>query len=230
VRGAIAIIPVKRFGAAKQRLLDGLDRRRRTALVRAMLADVLAAVARAELVELVIVVTGERRAERIAIRQARRTGLALEVLRDPKDLGHSEAATLGIVRAKALGAECAALLAADCPLLDPGELDAALARQGPGRVAVVPDRHGTGTNALLLAPPDAIAPAFGPQSCARHAERAHRAGHAVAIEPLDSLGLDLDTPADLTALTAALSRGPDRAPETAGELARAGDLPSHAGR
>ena len=61
-------------------------------------------------------------------------------------------------------------------------------------MAIVPDRHGTGTNALLLAPPDAIAPAFGPGSCARHADRARRAGHEVAVEPLDSLGLDVDTP------------------------------------
>jgi 2-phospho-L-lactate guanylyltransferase len=221
---------VKRFGAAKQRLLDTLDRRGRAALVRAMLADVLAAAGRAELVELTIVVTGERRAERIAIGHARRTGATLEVLRDPKDVGHSEAATLGIVRAKALGAQSAALLPADCPLLDAAELDAALARQRPGRVAIVPDRHGTGTNALLLAPPDAIAPAFGPGSCARHEERGRWAGHEVAIEPLDSLGLDLDTPADLAALAAILEREPDRAPETASELARAGELPTQASR
>jgi 2-phospho-L-lactate guanylyltransferase len=230
VGGAIAVIPVKRFGAAKQRLLEAYVQPRRTALVKAMLVDVIAAVCRAGLVERVIVVTGERRAERIAVGLARRTGMALEVLRDPKDEGHSEAATLGIVRAKALGASCAALLPADCPLLDPAELDAALARQRPRRVAIVPDRHGTGTNALLLAPPDAIAPAFGPDSCARHVDRGRGAGHAVAIEPLDSLALDLDTPADLAALAAALEGEPERAPETAGELARAPDLPIRSGR
>ncbi len=32
----------------------------------------------------------------------------------------------------------------------------------------MPDRHGTGTNGLLLTPPDAIAPSFGPGSCERH--------------------------------------------------------------
>jgi 2-phospho-L-lactate guanylyltransferase len=222
VGGATAIIPVKRFGAAKQRLLGGLDQRRRTALVKAMLIDVLAAVCRAGLVERVIVVTGERRAERIALARAQRTPVTLEVLRDPKDAGHSEAATLGIVRAKALGANCAALLPGDCPLLDPAELDAALARQRPGRVAVVPDRHGTGTNALLLSPPDAISPAYGPGSCARHADRGRRAGHLVEVERLESLGLDLDTPADLAALTAALEHQPGLAPATATELERTG--------
>ena len=217
---ATAIIPVKRFGAAKQRLLEGLDRPRRAALVKAMLEDVLTATTRAMLVERVIVVTGEGRAERIALRRARRVTTALEVLRDPKDVGHSEAATLGIVRAKALAAECVALLPGDCPLLDPAELDAALERMRTGWVTVVPDRHGTGTNALLLSPPDAIGPAFGPDSCARHTDRARRLGHELAVQPLDSLGLDVDTPDDLAALAEALEQAPHRAPATAAELAR----------
>jgi 2-phospho-L-lactate guanylyltransferase len=215
---------VKRFGGAKQRLLETLDRRQRVALVGGMLADVVAAVGSSRLIERAIVVTGERRAERIALSQARSAPMELEVVRDPKDLGHSEAATIGIVRAKALGAECAVLLPGDCPLLDPAELDAAVEREQPGRVAVVPDRHGTGTNALVLAPPDAIGPAFGPGSCARHVERGRRLGHAVEVEPLDSLGLDLDTPADIDALAVVLRRDPARAPATASALDDAGLL------
>jgi 2-phospho-L-lactate/phosphoenolpyruvate guanylyltransferase len=221
---ATAIIPVKRFGEAKQRLLEALDRPQRAALVKAMLADVFAAVSACTRVERVIVVTGEGRAERIALAQARRVATPFEVLRDPTDRGHSEAATLGIVRALSHGAECAALLAGDCPLLDPAELDASLERMSAGRVAVVPDRHGTGTNALLLAPADAIGPAFGEGSMARHRDRAGRAGHAVAIERLPSLALDLDTPEDLGALAAALTERPARAPATAAELTRLGPI------
>jgi 2-phospho-L-lactate guanylyltransferase len=216
------IIPVKRFGAAKQRLLGAFDRPARAAVSKAMLADVLAAVDQARLVERVIVVTGEGRAERLALRHARRTAVPLEVLRDPKDLGHSEAATLGIVRAKALGASCVVLLPGDCPLLDPAELDAALDRMRDGRVAVVPDRHGTGTNALLLAPPDAIGPAFGRGSCARHSELGRKAGREVAVEPLRSLRLDVDTPADLASLAVTLKREPELAPATAAELDQPG--------
>jgi 2-phospho-L-lactate guanylyltransferase len=215
---ATAIIPVKRFGTAKQRLLDALDRPQRAALVKAMLADVLAAITAAEAVERVIVVTGEGRAERIALTHARRAAVPIEVLREPADRGHSEAATLGIVRALAHGAGCTALLPGDCPLLDPAELDAALARMRPGRVAIVPDRHGTGTNALLLAPADAIGPAFGPDSLARHRDRATRAGHEAAVESLPSLALDLDTPDDLGALFRALEAEPNRAPGTAAAI------------
>jgi 2-phospho-L-lactate guanylyltransferase len=219
---ASAIIPVKRFADAKTRLLDALDKPGRAAILKAMLADVLEAVSRAKSIERVIVVTGEGRAERLALRHGQRTVTPLEVFRDPDDPGHSEAATLGIVRAKALGAECVALLPGDCPLLDPAELDAALARMRPGRVAVIPDRHGTGTNGLLLSPPDAIGPAFGEGSCERHADRAQRAGHEVAVEPLGSLGLDLDAPDDLAALAAALADEPQRAPVTAAALEELG--------
>jgi 2-phospho-L-lactate/phosphoenolpyruvate guanylyltransferase len=185
-----------------------------------MLADVLAAITAAESVERVIVVTSERRAERLALRHAQRATTPIEVLRDPDDAGHPEAATLGIIRAIALGAECVALLPGDCPLLDPNELDDALERMRPGRVAVIPDRHGTGTNGLLLSPPDAIGPAFGPGSRERHAERAERRGMEVAVEELGSLALDLDTPDDLVQLTAAVRSEPARAPETARALAR----------
>jgi 2-phospho-L-lactate/phosphoenolpyruvate guanylyltransferase len=217
---ATAIIPVKRFGHAKQRLLEALDRPARAAVVKAMLRDVLAAASETRNLDRLIIVTGEGRAERIALHHAQRTKTPLEVMRDPDDAGHSQAATLGIVRAKALGAECVALLPGDCPLLDSGELDSALDRMHPGRVAVIPDRHGTGTNGLLLCPPDAIGPAFGEGSRGRHLERGHSAGYATEIEALASLALDVDTLDDLEAMAVVLADDPGRAPATAAELAR----------
>jgi 2-phospho-L-lactate/phosphoenolpyruvate guanylyltransferase len=225
---ATAIIPVKRFGHAKQRLLAALDRPQRAALVKAMLADVLAATTAATEVERVIVVTAEGRAERIALDHARRVTTPIEVLQEQGDRGHPEAATLGIVRAKALGADCVALLPGDCPLLDSGELDALLGRMHPGRVAVVPDRHGSGTNAVVMSPPDAIAPAFGPDSRERHADRAERAGFEVAVEQLPSLALDVDTPDDLEALGGLLGERPGRAPATAEALAQLARIASGA--
>ena len=190
-----------------------------------MLADVLAATARAELVERVIVVTGEGRAERIALRHAQRAATPLEVLREPEDRGHSEAATLGIIRAKALGAECVALLPGDCPLLDPAELDAALERmrERPRGGRPRPPRHRHQRAPALAARRDRARLRPGQLRPSRR-PRPRRPGHAVAVERLDSLALDLDTPDDLAALAAALEREPDRAPATAAELARAGRL------
>lgn len=215
---ATAILPVKRFSRAKTRLAETVGPPGRAALMRAMLADVLRAISEASEVERTIVVTGESRAQKVALDIARRVRMPIEVLQEPDDPGHSEAATRGIIRALSLGAECAALLAGDCPLLDPGELDGALGRTGPGTVAVIPDRHGTGTNGLLMAPADAIGPAFGAGSRERHLDRATRAGYVARAEPLSSLALDLDTPADLEALRARVAARPAAAPETARAL------------
>jgi len=198
---ATAILPVKRFAGAKRRLAAGIEGERREALVAAMLEDTLDAIAEARSIERTIVVSGDPQAQEIV------AASTAEVLPDPADEGHVIAALAGIARAEADRAECVVLLPGDCPLLDPRELDSLLTGLPARFVAVVPDRHGTGTNALALAPPGAIRPDFGEGSCARHAAAAGEAGVPYAIEELPSLGLDLDTPADLVALTRVLDEG-----------------------
>ncbi len=215
---ATVVLPVKRFARAKMRVVESIGPPGRAAVLRAMLADVLVALDRSREVERVILVTGEGRAEKVAMERAKRSPTPLEVLRDPADRGHSEAATLGIVRAKALGASCAALLPGDCPLLEPAELDSVLAGFGEGTVGVATDQHGTGTNGLFLSPADAIGPAFGPGSRERHLDRATRAGYKAEPLNVPSLALDLDTPDDLEALRTLLSQDPRRAPLTAAAL------------
>ncbi len=216
---ATAILPVKRFARAKTRLVETIGPPGRAAMLRAMLADVLVALDRSQEIERVILVTSEGRAEKVAMERAKRSPTPLEVLRDHSDHGHSEAATLGIVRAKALGATCTALLPGDCPLLDAAELDAALAGFTEGTVGVAADRHGTGTNGLFLCPADAIGPAFGPDSREIHLDRAARAGFVANLLDIPSLALDLDTPDDLEALREILAEHPERAPLTAAALA-----------
>lgn len=209
---ATAILPVKRFAAAKQRLAAGIDDERRIAVIAAMLEDVLEAIGDVRPVERTIVVTSEPRAVELA------TTAGCEIVADPDEGGHSGAALAGVSRARELGAECALLLPIDCPLLDPRELERLLTGL-PGRyAAIVPDRHGTGTNALALAPPGAIEPSFGEGSCARHVAAAREAGLPYSVEELPSLGLDLDTPADVIALTRAVEADRSRARRTAKAL------------
>lgn len=203
---------MKRFGAAKQRLAAGIDDERRVAVIAAMLEDVLEAIGEARSIERTIVVTSEPTAAELA------AGAGAEVLPDPDEGGHSGAALAGVARALELGATCAVLLPGDCPLLDPRELERLLTGLPEHFVAIVPDRHGTGTNALALAPPAAIEPSFGEGSCARHVAAAREAGVPYAVEELPSLGLDLDTPADVIALTRALADRPGRAKRTAKAL------------
>jgi 2-phospho-L-lactate guanylyltransferase len=209
---ATAVLPVKRFDAAKQRLAAGIDEGRRRELAGAMVADVLEAIGNARTVERVVVVTGDPIAQELAAEAG------AEVVPDPEDAGHVQAAQAGIARAEVEGAERVVLLPGDCPLLDPRELDRLLTGV-PGRyVGIVPDRHGTGTNALVLSPPDAIVPAFGEGSRDRHVAAAREAEIPFGVEELPSLELDLDTPADVIALTRELEARPGRARRTAKAL------------
>jgi 2-phospho-L-lactate guanylyltransferase len=207
-----AVLPVKHFGAAKQRLTSGMDPERKRALVAAMVEDVLEAIAEARTIERTIVVSGDPVAQELAADRS------AEVVPDPADAGHVQAALAGIARAEVEGADCVVLLPGDCPLLDPRELDRVLTGLPTPYVGIVPDRHGTGTNALVLNPPSAIVPAFGEGSCARHVALAREAGIAFGVEELASLGLDLDTPADVIALTRELSARPGGARRTAKAL------------
>jgi 2-phospho-L-lactate guanylyltransferase len=209
---AIAVLPVKRFGAAKQRMAGGISGGQRRDLAEAMVADVLEAIGRARAIERTIVVTGDPIAQHLA------ADASAEVVPDPEDGGHVEAALAGIARAEADGAERVVLLAGDCPLLDPRELDRLLTGVPGSYVGVVPDRHGSGTNALLLSPPNAIVPAFGEGSRDRHVEAARQAGVPFGVEELPSIELDLDTPADVIALTRELEKRPGRGKRTAKAL------------
>jgi 2-phospho-L-lactate guanylyltransferase len=198
---ATAVVPVKRFAVAKSRLAPGVEETRKPDLVAAMVADVLEAISAARLVERTIVVSQEPRAAELA------ASAGADLLSDFDDASHSAAALAGIAAAEAAGAGCVALLPGDCPLLDPRELDKMLTGVPDSYVAVIPDRHGTGTNALVLAPPSAIEPSFGEGSRERHVAAARAAGIAYGVEELPSLGLDLDTPADIVALTMKVEMG-----------------------
>ena len=201
----LAVLPVKRFNAAKQRLAEGLEPSRREILAEAMVRDVLSALGQVRGLGGIVVVTNESRARGPAL------AVGAEVVPDRTEAGQSPAAAAGIALATELGAERVLLVPGDCPALEAGEVDGLLAeRASPPAVTIVPDRHGTGTNALLLAPPRVIEPAFGEGSFARHVAAAEAAGvRAVTREPA-SLLLDVDTSGDLEALTAALAtrRGP----------------------
>jgi 2-phospho-L-lactate guanylyltransferase len=215
----VAILPMKSFSQAKQRLRFELSDADRRALVDAMFSDVLVALRRVPALERVIVVSGDRVAQRIG------GGYGATVVEDD-ERGHNTAAKKGIQAALEDGIERALLVPGDCPLLDPKELEGLLVHPAGERSAlIVPDRHGTGTNALLLAPPDALAPSFGPDSRRRHMADAEAAGVPAEVVEVPSLALDVDTPDDLEALQRRLAGIHGGAAHTRGmlnQLMRAG--------
>ncbi len=206
----IAILPVKSFGAAKQRLADLLGAGSRKALAQAMFADVLSTLRRVSELDEIAVVTADKAAGSTAAADR------VTVLHDSAQAGQSEAALIGIRYALGRGYDRVLLVPGDTPLLQPREVAALI--EGGAELMIVPDRHGTGTNALVLSPPDAIEPAFGAGSFARHVAAAEAAGLGHRVAQVPGLALDVDTPGDLAALAAALETRLGQAPSTRGTL------------
>jgi 2-phospho-L-lactate guanylyltransferase len=210
----LAIVPVKGFEEAKQRLSASLARGARSSLAQAMFSDVLAALGRTRRVDEIAVVTADPAAEQLAHGRA-------HLLLDTGRQGQSVAAAIGLRHALTNGFERVLLVPGDTPLIDPGEVDALLERtEADGiEVAIVADRHGTGTNALALTPPDAIEPAFGPGSRGRHVDLAIDADRTYRVDDgAPSLAHDVDTPEDLEALRGAMVGVRGRGQRTWGAL------------
>jgi 2-phospho-L-lactate guanylyltransferase len=192
----VGVIPVRSLGGAKSRLGEPLDAEERADLVLAMLRRTVDAARSAACLARVVVVSMDD-----------------DVLKAAQAMGASPIlqATVGLnegldeARAS-LGDSASGLLVlpSDLPDVAGPAIDrlaeaAGLAlRDAPGKavVALVPDHHGTGTNALLLAPPEAIPFRFGEGSRAAHAAAAAAAG-ASYVEIEGPLGFDIDTPEDL---------------------------------
>jgi 2-phospho-L-lactate/phosphoenolpyruvate guanylyltransferase len=211
-----AIVPVKGLSVANGRLDGVLSEDERRQLAEALFLDLIVKLPRSRCIDDVLVVTSD---EGIA-RQVRWFGH--KALLQKSDDGHSEAAAAGARAAMAEGTQRVAMLPVDCPMLDTDELDAHLGRSHRTAL-IVPDRHGSGTNALMLNPPDLFLPAFGPDSCARHVSRARATGQSFALEAVESLATDLDTPEDFTLLRDQLLLDPQPAPRTAKVLWQLGD-------
>ncbi|SMH35430.1 2-phospho-L-lactate guanylyltransferase [Rathayibacter oskolensis] len=179
-----AVVVFKGRGSSKTRLALSA----RAALAEAFLLDTLAAVRESEEVATLVLVTSDAEAAARAVA----ADPLLVVLADPGAL--NAAVSAGIAHALLARPDSPVVaLTGDLPALSSGDLDGALAVAGP-LPAVVPDRAGTGTTALLVDAQTVLPPAFGPDSFARH----RAAGCSVVELPRHStLRLDVDTVDDL---------------------------------
>jgi len=192
----VAIVPVRSLEGAKSRLGEPLDPEERGDLVLALLRRTVQAAKAASNVAGVVVVSMDPGVVAAAGAMGAR---GLLQRRGGLNEGLGEARD-------ALDAGAILVLPADLPGVSAPEIDrlagvaAELAADEPGRavVVLVPDHHGTGTNALLLAPPGAIEFEFGEDSRFAHAAAARAAGAEYA-EVSGALAFDVDTPEDLLA-------------------------------
>jgi 2-phospho-L-lactate guanylyltransferase len=203
----IALVPVGALEGAKSRLGGALDAEERHDLVVRLLRRTLAATSAAPGIAQTIVVTPDDEVRAIAVEVGARP---IRQRSQGLNRGLREARAEAI----AAGADAVLVVPIDLPLVSADTLEAVLAplaeAGSPARplIVIVPDRHGRGTNALLVAPPDAIEFGFGGDSRAAHAECAADAGARLVELGGSPLALDLDTPDDLLLVQ-------DLAPESA---------------
>ena len=190
-----AIVPVKPLHRAKSRLSAVLSRDERAALSRMMLIHTLEVLSTVTEIERSLVVSRDSHALSLARRYNARTVTE----RGSPEL--NKALIRATLLARGHGVSSVLVLPADLPLLTTKGIEKLIAlATDPPVVVIAPDRHGVGTNALLLSPPGLIEYDFGPNSFDRHLARAKHAGARVEICELPSFELDVDLPEDLEIL------------------------------
>jgi 2-phospho-L-lactate guanylyltransferase len=191
-----ALIPAKGFTNAKQRLSALLGAAERAALAEAMLRDVLRVAFAARGLDAVYVVTGDAEVQKIA------ASLGATVIMEQEEKGETEAVMFALLDIKWRGVEAALVIPADIPLLRPEDVELVLGQisrhDGVSPFALlVPSHDRMGTNALLLAPTNAIGLRFGYDSFSYHLSQV--AGRELPLRVLENerIALDIDEPQDL---------------------------------
>lgn len=186
-----AIVPVKPLRRGKSRLAGILDEDERTELNRALLQHSLETLSGVPGVNEVLVVSRDPNALAIARELGART------VQEDGAPHLNTALKRATVVAQVYATQGVLILPADLPLVTREDIQALLDRAvKPPVVVIAPDRHGKGTNALVIAPAGLIEYDFGENSFQRHCERAKQAGARLEVVELPSLGLDLDEPED----------------------------------
>ncbi len=214
-----ALLPVKEFEKSKNRLAGYLSAKERMELARTMFEDVwevlLEATARKDGLGRLLVVS----AEPYVVRRCRKEGV--ECLDEKESGTHSDSVRRGTEWAMSLGVTCLLSIPIDSPGMTATEI-LTLARFGREHsVVLVPSVDGSGTNALVRTPPDAIDPRFGPGSCRLHIEEAEKRGLDWLVVRPPGLLTDIDTPEDVEEFLLAMrsrERSGERPVRTAGLL------------
>lgn len=203
------VLPMRTVSGGKARLGEALDAEEREELVLGLLVHTLAVLAGWERCGHIHLVSPD------PVLAAMTRDLALPVtIHRQADEGLNAGIGIGIAAAQAAGARSVLVLPGDLPHVSAEALDelalaadAALAAASGGPVvAIAPSDARSGTNALLLRPPDVIEPVFGSDSFEAHLRAAEAADASVQVVSDAVLGFDLDTPEDLERLDPALLR------------------------
>ncbi len=191
----VALIPVKGFRNAKQRLSPILSCAARELLAKAMFHDVLTQARMVRGIAATFVVTGDDKVASMALTAG------AEVIRESAETGETGAVDFARLELKRAGCEGVMIIPGDMPLVRAADLEVVMAQVPDDASApfamLVPSHDRLGTNALLLAPPDIIELRFGHDSFNFHLAQVRAQGLPVRCFENEHIALDIDEPKDL---------------------------------
>lgn len=193
-----AILPLKDFASAKQRLGDVLDAAQRRQLFEAMVKDVLSVLVQHPDIEHTVVVSGDPTAQLLAAQ------FGASCWPEPEGAAGLSQVVAAVADTLA-GNGVAAMLVVhgDLPLLDANCIDRLLQARGANTspyLCMATDRSGEGTNCLLVSPANAIRFHYGARSLQLHCEQAASQSIPVEVLALEHAALDIDSADDLLGL------------------------------
>jgi|SRR5579859_1310532 len=186
-----AIVPVKPFLRSKSRLASVLTPQERAGLSREFLGHALDVLSQVPAITQTLVISRDPAA--LALAHSRQARTVTES--GAPDLNSAlQRATQVVVASRAQGV---LILPTDLPFLTAEDVGQLIAGGGEGPlVAIAPDRHDDGTNALFTSPPGLLNYAFGEHSFGKHLALAQAAGARVRVCRLPGIALDVDGPED----------------------------------
>jgi 2-phospho-L-lactate/phosphoenolpyruvate guanylyltransferase len=185
-RNTVAVIPVKTASQCKQRLSAVLEARVRRKLVEVMLDRVSSAVRGVDAITGLYIVTSDQSLVPEGARQIVDPGGGLNV-----------ALAAAAAHINGQGADTMLILPGDIPFVTSADVARLVEQAESDRMVVVSDVQRSGTNALLLSPPDLVAPRFGPGSLLAHLRAALEANVRSVVHECPNIARDIDEPRDV---------------------------------
>ncbi|MBN1427810.1 MAG: 2-phospho-L-lactate guanylyltransferase [Anaerolineae bacterium] len=187
-----AIVPVKPLNRSKSRLAPVLSGKQRETLSRQMLEQTLGTLNRVTGIGGILVISRDNAVLSLA-RQ-----FDVQTVQESGSPELNDALGRATQLVTTWGAQGILIVASDMPLMLAKDIEGMLALANQPRIVVIAsDRHGEGTNALLIQPPGLISYSYGPNSFRRHVAYAKEAGIPVRVYGSPTMSLDVDIPEDL---------------------------------
>lgn len=196
-----AVLPLKDFVNAKQRLAGVLAPHERRGFFQAMVEDVLDVLSQHELIEHVVILSDDPSAALLAERYQ---------VQHWSEKSLNAAGLNGVITAAAKklaeqGVSDLMVVHGDLPLINHQEIQQLVeAHQLSVQPAVTisPDTAMQGTNCMLCSPPAVINFYYGENSLLKHSEEAKRCNITANVVSQPGLSCDMDNPADIEVLLA----------------------------